>query len=166
MLTRRLSPSSESPVESPFTISTVEPALEIAAVESISDPITWYVRMSERVSVSSSNAVIVSSPSRAKASSVGANTVNELSMSLSVTSNPVASKAVTSVVKLPFATATSTMLIGSGSGSGVGAGLWFSVPLPHPCNATTAAKRKALSFFIVITHVLLVKLNYWPAPFA
>ena len=73
-----------------------------------------------RVSVSSSKAAMVSSPRSANASSVGANTVNELSKSLSVTSNPVASKAATSVVKLPLATATSTMLIGSGSGVGAG----------------------------------------------
>ena len=41
VLTKRLSPSKDKPTESPLTISTREPALDIAALESTSPEITW-----------------------------------------------------------------------------------------------------------------------------
>ena len=40
VLTKRLSPSKDKPMESPLTISTREPALDIAALESTSPEIT------------------------------------------------------------------------------------------------------------------------------
>jgi len=63
------------------------------------------------VSGSANKLLMVSCPSKAKAASVGANTVKLLLVSANVASNPVACNAVTNVVKLPSLTAASTIVV-------------------------------------------------------
>ena len=89
----------------------------------------------------------------AKASSVGANTVNGPSPR-SVSSSPAACTADTSVVKLPASTAVSTMSFGAIVGDGDGDAA-SSVVLPHAAitNGTTiraTTMRMMLRTFIVV----------------
>ena len=71
--------------------------------------VTWYSNMSLRAGISASKDSRVPSGRLAKASSVGAKTVN-WSSPLSTPSSSAACRAVTSVVNLPSATAISTMV--------------------------------------------------------
>ena len=94
----------------PFAASTVPPArLNAVSALTLLPDITWPSSTFVNASVSASSASIAPLPSAAKASSVGANTVNVEDSSASTASSPLASSAATSVVKLPALTAVSTI---------------------------------------------------------
>lgn len=107
---RTRSPSTVIETASPWTVTAESSVTTLAA--RTSPGTTWYSRMSVSVGMSSSRVSTVPSGKAAKASSVGAKTVNGPSPD-SVPTRSAAVTAATKVSKQPSATASATMVPGA-----------------------------------------------------